>query len=73
MTTIEKEDNLYIFRKNSTYSLEDFDLRFTQEVNVITINFNNKEVLIPYKYISKKTSEIQQLILDGDFLVEDLK
>lgn len=71
--TIEKEDNLYIFRKNSTYSLEDFDLRFTQEVNVITINFNNKEVLIPYKYISKKTSEIQQLILDGDFLVEDLK
>ena len=73
MTTIEKEDNLYIFRKNSTSSLEDFGLRFTQEVNVITINFNNKEVLIPYKYISKKTSEIQQLILDGDFLVEDLK
>ena len=73
MTTIEKEDNLYIFRKNSTYSLEDFGLRFTQEVNVITINFNNKEVLIPYKYISKKTSKIQQLILDGDFLVEDLK
>lgn len=73
MTTIDKEDNLYIFRKNSTYSLEDFDLRFTQEVNVITINFNNKEVLIPYKHISKKTSEIQQLILDGDFLVEDLK
>jgi len=55
------------------YQLEDFNLRFTQEVNVITINFNNKEVLIPYKYISKKTSEIQQLILDGDFLVEDLK
>lgn len=68
--TTHKENGIYI---TPTCSLEGFDVKYTQEVNVITINFNNKEVLIPYKYISKKTSEIQQLILDGDFLVEDLK
>lgn len=72
MTTQERGD-LYIFRQNSTYFLEGFDVKYTQEVNTITINFNNKEVLIPYKYISKKTDDIQQLILDGYFLVEDLK
>lgn len=68
--TTHKENGIYI---TPTRSLEGFDVKYTQEVNTITINFNNKEVLIPYKYISKKTSEIQQLILDGDFLVEDLK
>ena len=65
--TTHKENGIYI---TPTRSLEGFDVKYTQEVNVITIN---KEVLIPYKYISKTTDEIQQLILDGDFLVEDLK